>query len=298
MKKNNNIVTLNDFFEVDNDQLPFSLELAWENTTDGNIGSSIAQLKDLCYTAFKSLRTENKERTLFRFVRFPNNDNWNKDECPIIKDIQNNAITLSSPMRFNDPMDPLIKVWVELRKKNRHNDFVEKKIYTSLLTILKNIRICCLVDPLQSTRGTNPQINKCNTLMWAHYADSHKGICIKYEIKPSNLVDTSNRVIRLFNVKYNKEFPLNGEIPFVDALLTKGNYWEYEKECRLLLFSTKEENDYCQLKEYEVAAIYMGSRIGKEKRDCLKTLCKEKNIELYQMEFSKNNISKLEAHKV
>ncbi len=123
--------------------------------------------------------------------------------------------------------------------------------------------------------------------MWAHYADSHKGICIKYKIKPSNLVDTSNRVIRLFDVKYNKEFPLNGEIPFVDALLTKGNYWEYEKECRLLLFSTKEEKDYCQLKEYEVAAIYMGSRIGKEKRDCLKTLCKEKNIELYQMSFQK-----------
>ena len=298
MKQNDKLFTLNDIFEVDSNQLPFNLELALENTTDGNIGSSITQLKDLCYDAFKSLQTETKERTLFRFVRFPNNENWDRDKCPIIKDIINNSITLASPMKFNDPMDPLIKVWVELRKKEKHSDSIDKKLYECLSAILDNIRICCLVDPLHSTRSTHPNVNKCNTLMWAHYADSHRGICIQYNIKPSNIVDTRNRVIRLFDVKYNKSFPLDGKIPFVDALLTKGNYWEYEKECRLLLYSTRKEDEYCQLKDYEVNAVYMGSRIGKEQRNCLRTICREKNIDLYQMAFSKSDISKLEAHKI
>lgn len=76
---------------------------------------------------------------------------------------------------------------------------------------------------------------KNNFLMWSHYADSHKGICIGFnsEILFNTVAGT------LGPVTYKMEFPVKDfytEDVFTEhnrLIATKGEYWEYEKEYRL-----------------------------------------------------------------
>ena len=71
-----------------------------------------------------------------------------------------------------------------------------------------------------------------NLLMWSHYADNHKGICIEYS--------THNDVMCCpLRVEYLKEFPVvraysTDEGENLRPLLTKADVWEYEHEYRLI----------------------------------------------------------------
>jgi hypothetical protein len=72
-----------------------------------------------------------------------------------------------------------------------------------------------------------------NLLMWAHYADSHRGICLEFD-------GLSNLMAHAHKVTYSVErVPIN---PFDDSdaammdksLLTKSDHWSYEAEWRLI----------------------------------------------------------------
>lgn len=301
---------------------------------------SLYHLDNLCYDSFKKLPSLDEEKHLFRFVRFPFDDAeiknvkcefieeeenkskcpvnkgiadgflrlvdpkkdkvWDGSKCPIIKDIKNNSISLSSPRRFNDPVDPLIKAWVENRRIH-HNGIVDKRCCELIEKTIGKIHICSLVDPLRNKRlGRNrvPNINGINPLMWAHYADSHKGLCIQYKVKPSNCEDTDNQILRLLDVQYNKKFPLNGELPLTDSFVVKAKCWSYENETRLIAYSRDNEEDFLTLGDFEVEAVYMGYRIGHQQRDYLKRMLKGSSIKLFQMSFSEKDITQLVAHEI
>ena len=307
MKKRNSLL-LNDFLETNNleDCKSPCLELAIESIMDGNTPPHISyHLDNLLYEVFETIPRDNQERHLLRFTSFPpqkdvngNELEWDESRCPIIKDIKNNTITLSSPKGFNDPMDPSIKIWIEGRK---HGNKIDRTCYRLLEKSLDNIRICCLVDQKLNRSRLYSYFNQDkehNPLMWAHYADSHKGVCIQYKITPSNLKDTKERVVRLLDVDYSKSFSINAKTPFIDSLVVKSKYWQYEKETRLVMYSRKEEEKYCQLPNFEIEAVYMGYKINHKQRDCLKRLLGASSIRLYQMGFFKNDIAKMDAHEI
>ena len=70
-------------------------------------------------------------------------------------------------------------------------------------------------------------------LMWSHYADSHRGICLEFD-GMSKLMAHAQRV------SYSKDrIPINpyedSQLTMVDkALLTKSEHWFYEEEWRLI----------------------------------------------------------------
>lgn len=311
------------------------LDMAMENVIDNNPDCcSSYQLDNQCYNVFHTLPKQDEEKHLFRFSAFPkryveltkkqyeeiikiikkNNSvnvncciiddkdklierKWNGDDCYILNDVRNNSITLSSPEDFNDPMDPLVKAWIESKRIHAKGN-IDKRIYDLIEKTWARIRICCLVDPMRNKRGSKrriPTIEDCNPLMWAHYAEGHKGICIQYKLKPSNIFDTDDLVVRLLDVNYDIPFPLDGNIPFVDSLVAKGDCWRYENETRLIMYSRYEVDKHCQLENFEIEAVYMGWRIDSEKRNYLKKMLKDTNIKLYQMVFSPKDITKLVA---
>lgn len=80
---------------------------------------------------------------------------------------------------------------------------------------------------------------KC-PLMWGHYGDNHKGVCIKYELDNNMSFDKnisldilkvqySDYPIDIFNYSYEKLESLKFEI-----LSNKYSKWEYENEIRLI----------------------------------------------------------------
>ena len=77
-------------------------------------------------------------------------------------------------------------------------------------------------------------------LMWSHYADGHKGLCLEFE----TIIDAMHAYSMLFGsaieVTYSEERPIlnilkRGEpMEYQKALLTKSNHWNYEKEWRIV----------------------------------------------------------------
>jgi hypothetical protein len=89
-------------------------------------------------------------------------------------------------------------------------------------------------------------------LMFSHYANRHKGICLHFEIDE----DDSFAEVAPFNgreVEYKDTIP-----PFKDSsqahmtLLTKYKKWEYEKEYRVLMGGTSDED---RIKKYKLGQL-------------------------------------------
>ncbi|MDX2367979.1 MAG: DUF2971 domain-containing protein [Colwellia sp.] len=100
-------------------------------------------------------------------------------------------------------------------------------------------------------------------LMWSHYADEHKGVCLEYDMKEAITFDSKD-------VKYNEDRALlvssivdwiyNPSL-FSQAdiddkyFFTKAKAWEYEKETRFL------ENDQgVSSAPFHLSAVYFGMR--------------------------------------
>jgi hypothetical protein len=73
-----------------------------------------------------------------------------------------------------------------------------------------------------------------NILLWSHYADCHKGICLEFDL------EASAPGTAVLPVEYKEDCPLTDITPeraaqmVVAASYTKATVWAYEKEWRLM----------------------------------------------------------------
>lgn len=138
-----------------------------------------------------------------------------------------------------------------------------------------------------------------NNLMWSHYADEHRGICIEYDFQyaPKDVIE------HLYPVQYSdKRFTFQNPTginshPFL--LLRKSKDWAYEKEFRLIYkesdFPAKDHN----IKLNCVTKIIFGLRTQQSDMDLVKCLLCGKNhlhqsdngkkIRLYQIQQKPNS---------
>lgn len=112
-----------------------------------------------------------------------------------------------------------------------------------------------------------------NLLMWAHYANSHKGFCIGFNIE--NLLDSiftlSKKAFNHKKVKYYSEYPeLNFEVKnhfnnknleeSIQHLYIKSDIWAYEEEWRLL--SLDRNNFTVKFDPISIEYIYFGLKMS------------------------------------
>ncbi len=105
-----------------------------------------------------------------------------------------------------------------------------------------------------------------NLLMWSHYADSHRGICLEFS--------TQNEVMCCAQqVEYRGEFPVlplysDSQDDSLVPLLTKSDVWTYESEYRLVVAQDKSnrtphdtlvaDKNYLKLPEGTLTSIIVG----------------------------------------
>lgn len=142
-----------------------------------------------------------------------------------------------------------------------------------------------------------------NTLMWSHYTEYHKGICVgfdsnheffeeytnedKTEFKKIKKVEYSNKRVKL--PKDEKEEHLIQENYF-----TKSKDWKYEKEIRVIqslnrfnLTSEKDSNiKLFKVPHEAIKEIIMGANIEKVCLDKIKIFCKKNTIKLFEAKTS------------
>lgn len=141
---------------------------------------------------------------------------------------------------------------------------------------------------------SKPQINEtfpCNELLWAHYANSHKGFCIEYDLdKLSNNISCDFDITNVINVTYKSNRPkvFNNEDVFLTqqkVFGTKSMVWEYENEVRLIFKKSGEKI----VPKDAITAIYFGLRIGLEDRNEIIKQMHGRNINFYQIERNGNS---------
>ena len=89
------------------------------------------------------------------------------------------------------------------------------------------------------------------TLLWSHYADQHKGVCLLYRFSQLFLIDSKNRILGVSKVAYENDRltewlksasldqndPDNFRNELTKIYLTaKSPAWKYEKEARIIRF--------------------------------------------------------------
>ncbi len=140
--------------------------------------------------------------------------------------------------------------------------------------------------------------NNRSLLMWSHYSDMHRGLCIEYDV--SSLPPNDARRYALCPVIYTERLFDAGEY-FRDAMqrrdfnnlwLTiacahKAPEWSYEKEWRLILpLGPNEESRVPVL--MPIKAIYLGSCMKTGTEETIRKVGNELGIPLYRMRLAKD----------
>lgn len=191
---------LKDIFMINESENPSPhLEIALESGKDGNSKSMQEHLIELLYDELQQLNDDVKANKVFRFTSIPVIKECESFEGnPIIRDILSDSLTFSNPANFNDPMDPILRAWINIQKLETSCK-QDKKLYDSVEKIIKsNIRMSCLATPDSNKKWRivhESDIVDCSLLMWSHYADMHKGLCIEYKIPQKHLKNTMMRII-------------------------------------------------------------------------------------------------------
>lgn len=172
--------------------------------------------------------------------------------------------------------------------------------------------------------------NILSTLMWAHYADYHKGFALEYDFTQgqSQCIECQKQCnnfafMNLYPVIYGNErcnvteltyFMLHNEIfkslglpvnpnsipdklIYTKVNLYKGIDWKYEKEWRSILTCTN--NPYNHKVTVKPKAIYLGANIAPVYQNILSNYAISKSIDIYKMTVDINvKEHKLDFHKL
>lgn len=221
-----------------------------------------------------------------------------------VKSLKNNYVWLSKPKDFNDPYDcagcfDMEKTLENLLREKQHNGDNSKilnrhknlsnttqKILESSQVKLKNalqqkVKISCFSETYN------------NILMWSHYAQSHTGFCIEYNI--SNLELTNSFKKNLFPVFYTPK-PIDMSKAILSEqkeifenilIINKSEDWKYEKEWRYI---TSSEDDSKFIMPVKPKAIYLGTKISEENKNImLKIANNEYQIPCYELQPQMNS---------
>lgn len=229
-----------------------------------------------------------------------------------LADLRNNTVSLSSVSTFNDPVDSSFFPWIDKQLREKSADDARKIYLEAMKEAFGKYRARCFVAtrplPLNWKEAKAPRESfenvppYCNTLMWAHYSNYHKGFCVEYNI-PSDVagVDVrTKRVVAMRPINYVDNMPYKQELSFEEAFLTKSKRWEYEHEVRMIYFKQGDNSanpvvslgtDY----EKSIRAVYIGMRCHKEhEAEILDIMRAHPSIPVYRMKVSNDDIYSLE----
>jgi len=158
--------------------------------------------------------------------------------------LENSTLKFSKPSEFNDPFDCNITIdtnntkeeidaYIEILRKNQTvtDDYIKvfynpKQLFESLNKTVKDSKeflgVSCFSNDFD------------NILMWAHYSDKHRGVCLKFD-----LLADPDCFMTPFIVNYSDKYPTYNYIRNQEGLAkflleTKSIGWKYENEIRVM----------------------------------------------------------------
>lgn len=238
---------------------------------------------------------------------------WDEKANRIIK---NNELHFSNPKFFNDPFDCRIAVKIEgtkedflkvfeQNKEQMINGMVAKEPGLSIaeaekiiVELIKENYNSSVFREMISTQGVESICKEIgvscfssendNLLMWAHYADSHKGVCFEFKAGGSFFGAAQQ-------VQYQDDIPevnyFSAPEVWMQCILTKSNHWSYENESRIVLPGAN--NKYVSFPAELLTGVILGKQIDTVKKNEIITLLKEQHpsVKLYQADVRRDVFS-------
>lgn len=203
-----------------------------------------------------------------------------------ISDLIKEELTLADPVTFNDPFDTPLFCHLDLHRAiiKKNSDYDIKP----MVDAYKHLKVRCFVKHKERSRKQPFE----NQLMWSHYADSHKGICIRYKFDEEiTMEDEKEKIFSIwYNVDYKTEIkpddPKSFELRFL--LATKEKCWEYENEVRLVHFDPACPDKYkpLSIKGSKIEAIFFGYRCTDEDKQTIRKIFHGKtDVEFFEFKF-------------
>ena len=207
--------------------------------------------------------------------------------------IEKNSLFASSIDSLNDPCEAM--VFSEKLKK-------ETKLISSILGGKKSgltdfhSQIDEFTSKLNEKVGIYSLAGRYNhELLWAHYANSHRGFCIEYDLYELQN-GYSNEDLYAFQIKYSSRPPQLSlsDITSGDTLNAikkvagfKSKEWKYEEETRIVF-------DKPKLRHYHpkaITGIYFGLRMPIEVRDDIMKRLSGRGLKFYEIIQTPNTYS-------
>lgn len=217
-----------------------------------------------------------------------------------LNNLRNNQITLVDPRVQNDIVDSPVFSWIDTLCG--HNARYKKHLapFKASFNYIRATSFCTDSSDCKAVE---------NTLMWAHYANCHKGICVQYELGVKDFASNSlndGTVMRLMQIKYVNPSSIDDILDFTNtetqlnmrtALASKSIDWDYEHEVRMLAYTPSEESKYvqCSLETPNpIKAIYFGVKCPPQRRNAVRKIFESRpEVKFFQMSINPKNIHRL-----
>ncbi len=239
----------------------------------------------------RAVQTGMKPSHLYKFYSINEN---------LFRVLQSSSLYFNSPLSFNDPFDGkwhfntdelqqiLIKQKLDnlkIQDPELYNQIIENNCQVSIVGTNQTIlyynlytaHICCF-----STERTN-------TLLWAHYADNHRGVCLEFDTLEDSDLFSQGEYVRYVSQLPDLSLPRDRKKIRSHLFFTKYNEWAYESEFRLFrLYDNKEMNELSS-QNYKTYGGNIGKTIPFKKNSLKKVIV---GCGLFEFNFSFANYRK------
>ena len=230
-----------------------------------------------------------------------------------------NLLSFPSPDKFNDPFDCTIPIHYDRGSKEEITRYWEEHLKISRPDLNRNERRKAAIDAYKEIRKGGERTVKMqegiilatigvfslsgnyrSILLWSHYANSHKGFCIGFNVRQLKRFCLKRdhelgEAISLEEVEYREKYPfINAYTSSKDErlksqLLTKSPEWNYERECRLIWF--KGANKRLKINDGIIRRVILGCRTSQLDKDEIISILKTRKDRIYLYQAKKKQDS-------
>jgi len=193
----------------------------------------------------------------------------------------------SKPDSLNDPFDCRVKLkgWAKMAALSA---FGKQKRFLEKLSSDEFNEMREKIDAMFKACGVFcAATDEANSLMWSHYADSHRGCCIKYQFEKSFIKEGKFGLDRCTTVNYGPDVLMDllchrkwEDLIFGDddkiyyqmivsaCPFSKGKAWEYENEVRCV----RDKSGVVEIPPEFIKGIYFGMQSEHSEIDLIRKL--------------------------
>ena len=221
--------------------------------------------------------------------------------------VKNDQMWYSAPCNFNDVFDCDVSIGTQKvfneslklcpdKRGIRPGSQMWKELRSTINRQLRALQTT--FDELRRTTGVSClSESDSSLLMWAHYADHHRGFCVEYDLLEINRILKFTAVPVIYSTQRTcfdflnpQSIEEDAQKLLVQSLTSKSPEWSYEKEWRIIRdngacgVSLNADKKGALLNMIQPSSIILGCAAQPELEREVTDYCSANRIDLYKME--------------